>query len=99
MRVNPNSEAPEVSGLKCRKAVKETAELGEDETSFSTISSLSAALEGTPAVRLEKVMQAKRLLEDPNYPPQVVIHKLSTLLAMNLQAVDSAAPNSDESSA
>jgi hypothetical protein len=89
MRVNLNSEAPVV-----RAATKpvETAKarLGQDQVALTTTDSLNRSLEQTPAVRVDKVAEAKALVLDTSYPPAVMIRKISALLAIGIQAQDNA---------
>lgn len=56
-----------------------------DGTSFGRTEALDEALAAQPDVRAGLVERARSLIADTNYPPQVAIHKIATLLAMNLQ--------------
>jgi hypothetical protein len=66
-------------------------DLGEDHLAPSAADDLAHALAQTPAVRSEKVALARGLIKDASYPPAVLIHKISTLLAIH---VDKARPSS-----
>lgn len=87
MRVNPNSEASAVSAASNRSVVREPR-LGQDKLALTTSESLNSALQQTPEVRAEKVAAARALIQDGSYPPEVIIRKISALLAIksDLQA-------------
>jgi anti-sigma28 factor (negative regulator of flagellin synthesis) len=46
--------------------------------------SLNRSLEQTPELRAEKVAEAKALIQDGSYPPEVIIRKISALLAIKI---------------
>ena len=85
MRVNPNSELP-VVGATSAPVTASGARLGEDQTAFATSDTLNRALALTPDVRAEKVAEAKALLEHGTYPPEVIIQKISALLAIKISS-------------
>ena len=58
--------------------------LGQDKMAFTTTESLNRSLEQTPAVRADKVAEAKALILDVSYPPAVIIRQISALLATKL---------------
>jgi anti-sigma28 factor (negative regulator of flagellin synthesis) len=85
MRVNTNSEASAVSATPARTAVPEPR-LGQDKLALTTTESLNRSVEQTPAVRADKVAEAKALIEDGSYPPGVIIRKISALLAIKIDS-------------
>jgi hypothetical protein len=89
MRVNPNSETSGVTGIPNRP-VKQQPNLGQDETTLISADKVDRAFAQTPEVRAEKVAQAQKLVSDLSYPPQVLIKKLSALLAAHLDSTDKA---------
>ena len=60
---------------------KATAASGQ-EVSFAQTDALNGALAQRPAVRPEEVQRAKGLLSSEHYPPQVMMEKISRLLAV-----------------
>ena len=90
MRVNPNSETPEVSGA-ATQPTRRPARLEQDQLTVTSSEKLSQALEATPAVRAEAVAQARALVRDTSYPPQELINKLAALLAVHLSTTEPAA--------
>lgn len=89
MRVNSNSEASAVSATPGRTTAPEPR-LGQDKLAFTTTESLNRSLEQTPAVRADKVAEAKALIQDVSYPPEVIIRQISTLLATKLSSQNKA---------
>lgn len=87
MRVNPNNEATGVTGIPGRTAAQKPR-LGQDKVALDNADHLNQALEQTPVVRTDKVEQAKGLVQNVAYPPDVVIHRIAVLLAMHLDNQD-----------
>ena len=87
MRVNTNSEASAVLASPGRTTAPEPR-LGQDKQAFTTTESLNRSLEQTPAVRADKVAEAKALIEHGSYPPAVIIRKISALLAIKIDPQD-----------
>ena len=56
-----------------------------DGASFPGSSSLENALKNLPAVRPEKVAQARALISDSQYPPDDVLDRIAVLLATKVQ--------------
>lgn len=83
MRITPNNGAPELSGVASSTA-RRPVRLEQDNLTLTAADTLSQALEATPAVRAEKVEQAKKLVLDASYPPDVLINKISALFAGHL---------------
>ena len=54
-----------------------------DVASFPSAASLENALSNVPAVRPEKVEQAKALIADTQYPPNDILDRIAVLLALN----------------
>ena len=94
MRVNPNSELGPVTRTASPTGTGDPR-LGADRLSLTTAAGLNRALEQTPAVRAEKVAQARSLIEDAPYPPPELIRKIAALLAMHSEAIkgESQAPS------
>src|SRR5882724_7178561 len=70
-----------------------TAQPATDGASFPKSVALNRALGEVPNSRPEVVERAKSLISDVNYPPLVIIRKLSALLAIHLNAAtDESAP-------
>jgi hypothetical protein len=60
---------------------RETLASGQ-EVSFAETDAINGALAQTPAARPEEVQRAKALLSSDHYPPQVMMEKISRLLAV-----------------
>ena len=54
-----------------------------DTTSFTATASLDSQLQSVPATRVDKVALAKSLVANPNYPPQELMDRIATLLAVH----------------
>ncbi len=89
MRVNPNSEPSGVTGIPNRPVARQP-DLGQDETTIIAADKVDRAFAQTSEVRAEKVAEAQRLVRDVSYPPQVLINKISALLATHLDSTDKA---------
>jgi len=57
-----------------------------DAVSFSTSNSLRNQLRNISTVRPEQVARAKELVADGNYPPDYVMKRIATLLAIHAKA-------------
>ena len=85
MRVNPHSETPISTGITNRAPVQEPR-LEQDKVMLDTSEKLSQALQATPEVRADQVERAKSLLQDASYPPEILVRKLSALLAIHMES-------------
>jgi hypothetical protein len=90
MELNLNTNPGLVSRVnKPQPETRSTVGKGPDslanETSFGRTEALEEALNEQPDIRAGLVERARTLIADTNYPPQVAIRKIATLLAMNLQ--------------
>jgi hypothetical protein len=54
--------------------------------SFERTKALEQSLRDTPAVRPDKVAQAKALVSDPNYPSDEALNRMSGLLAQHINS-------------
>ena len=66
--------------------IRPTTAKAADPAEFAATQALDLALHSAPDIRPEKVERAARLLEDPNYPPQELIRRLSRLIAVNIES-------------
>ncbi len=55
-----------------------------DAAEFSRTNAINQAMSSEPASRPEEVARAKQLVADNNYPPPVVIGRITKLLAIKL---------------
>jgi hypothetical protein len=83
MRVNPNSEPTGIPGIPGRPPVQATR-LGQDQVTLAGADQLNQALAQTTDVRPEKVAQAQDLIQNPSYPPEVLVQKIAALLAIKI---------------
>lgn len=84
MRVNPNSEPLDITRAPGPVEAR-NPRLEADQQSFASAESLSRALEQTPAVRSDKVAQARLQIADPTYPPLELIKRISNLIARDMR--------------
>jgi hypothetical protein len=87
MYVNPEREATRIAGVppKARTAAAAPApQLQPDTVSLAGTEGLDRAWQQTPAVRPEKVAQAKALLTEEAYPSEAVLDKVAALIAEHL---------------
>lgn len=87
MRINPNSEPLGVTITPAQTEAR-VPRLEADKLSLDTSEKLNRALtflEQAPAMRAEKVAQAKRLIADISYPPPELIHRISALIALGVE--------------
>ena len=89
MRVNPNSEASAASATPGRTTAP-APRLGQDKLALTATESLNRSLEQAPAVRADKVAEARALIQDGSYPPAVIIRKISALLAIKIDSQNNA---------
>jgi hypothetical protein len=89
MRVNLNSEASAVPATRGTTVAPEPR-LGQDRVALAATESLNRSLEQTPEVRAERVAEAKALIQDGSYPPEVIIRKISALLAIKIEPQNNA---------
>jgi hypothetical protein len=84
MEIRPNNSvgnASPVSGVSAKTRVQSPS---TDAASFSGSEALSSTLQSLPNSRPEAVEQAKGLVSNPDYPPPVVIKKISNLIAAHI---------------
>lgn len=53
-------------------------------TSFPTVESLNRQLNGLAEIRSEKVALARDLISNPDYPPNYILDRIATLLALKV---------------
>lgn len=83
MQIDPKLVTGTVSWVGPTAAAR-VASTGNDQVTLSGAAALEAAYQQTADVRPEAVARGQDALAIPDYPPQVIIQKLSKLLAMQL---------------
>ena len=73
-------------------AKRETTPASPDTVSFSTSDSLNSQLSNLSTVRPEQVAKAKELVSDTNYPPDYLLSRIATLLAIHGKAGSASGP-------
>jgi hypothetical protein len=73
-------------------AKRDATSAASDAVSFSTSDSLKSKLSAIPTARPDAVARAKELVSDAKYPPDYVLDRVSTLLAIHVKA-DSSDPS------
>ncbi len=85
MEVNPNISAGAVQKVTPKPIATISAKAAvTDSASFGRTDAVSSALQQIPDVRADAVAKARSLLNDDNYPPQVVLNTISNLIATKL---------------
>ena len=84
MQINTNMGAGGVPGTPPSDRPLATARPATDQAAFATSAALEGQLKSLPDSRPDAVDKARDLLQDPNYPPLVLIQKIGRLLAINL---------------
>jgi hypothetical protein len=88
MRVNANSESLRVADLETTRTKAEPAGQENDTVALSDSAKLTRALKQLPEVRAEKVTRAKVLVQDPSYPSEAILRKVSGILADHINPED-----------
>ena len=92
MEVNLNStqsSTPDYSQSVSRQAAAPATDNSANTgntMSFERTKALEQSLRDTPAVRTDKVAQAKSLVADPSYPSDQALSRMSDLLAKHLSS-------------
>lgn len=64
---------------------REVTRAPEEKASFDNASALERDLKSIPLVRPEMVQRARALYNDVKYPPDEMLDRISSLLAMHIQ--------------
>jgi len=85
MEIQSNFNA---SGLTGRIASRQAAPAAAETAwlSFQESQALERSLETAPETRAEEVARARQLIAHADYPPQVMIEKISLLLAVQMDS-------------
>jgi hypothetical protein len=86
MEIQPNPNSANVHNAQASRSVARPRKPAAEEVSFAATSNVDRALRELPALRVEVIERAQKLVGDPTYPPRETIHQLSELLAMRLPA-------------
>jgi len=86
MEIQPNPNSAHVHNAQASRSVTRPRKPAAEEVSFAATSNVDRALRELPALRVEVIERAQKLVGDPTYPPRETIHQLSELLAMRLPA-------------
>ena len=60
--------------------------LGRDHLAIAASATLNQAVAQPPEVRSKKVSEAKALIQDAAYPPDVIIREISAMLAVRIDS-------------
>ncbi|HAV61846.1 MAG TPA: hypothetical protein DCY13_05735 [Verrucomicrobiales bacterium] len=85
MQVNPSHHQEPVRQTEMVRSRATTAQVVGDGASFDRSAALNRSLAEVPDTRSEVVARARRLIEDPKYPPTEAISKIADLLAMHIE--------------
>lgn len=86
MRVTGNSEPSGAAEAQAAKVQVRKARPSKETLALSASEELAGALKQIPEVRAEQVARAKELVNDPSYPSDAVLGKVSGLLADHIQS-------------
>lgn len=84
MEIQPNPNTGAVSNPLTSRNTARPRKPSPEEVSFAATSNVDRTLRDLPAIRVEVVERAQKLVGDPTYPPRETIHQLSELLALRL---------------
>lgn len=90
MRINPNFDRTMVTGTQASQAAAPKSPVVADAGLPSGPQKLLQAVKELPLVRADRVARARELVNDPAYPSDAVLGKVSDVLAANIKASDSA---------
>jgi hypothetical protein len=82
MEVKLNTELVSIPRMANFPSKASATEASAQEVSFPQADAINGALAQAPGVRPEEVQRAKALLSSEHYPPQVMMEKISRLLAV-----------------
>jgi len=82
MEILPNQNTGAINNAHHPRGVTRPRQPSPEEVSFATTSNIDQSLRDLPALRVEVIERAQRLVGDPAYPPRETIRKLSHLLAL-----------------
>jgi hypothetical protein len=85
MEIEFNTRIPQ-AGSTPTIARQDTAAAATDDVSFSTSASLKSQLADLSTSRTEQLAKAKELVSDTTYPPDFVLKRVATLLAIKTQS-------------
>ena len=89
MRISGNSEPSGAAEVKSAKVQPRQVGPANDALALSGSEELSQTLKQIPVVRAEQVARAKELVNDPSYPSDSMLDKVSGLLADHIQSQNS----------
>jgi hypothetical protein len=78
-------------------AKRDTTSAASDAVSFSTSDSLKSKLSAISTARPDAVARAKELVSDTKYPPDYVLDRVATLLAIHNSGDNSSDPSGQSS--
>lgn len=84
MEIQPNQNTGAAQNALNSRGVTRPRKPSPEEVSFAATSNVDQALRELPALRVEVVERAQKLVGDPTYPPRETIHQLSELLALRM---------------
>jgi hypothetical protein len=84
MEIEFNPSRATQNGASQSVSRREVAPSANDNASFDRAGALEKELREIPLVRPEKVEQARALYKDVKYPPDEMLDRISSLLAMHI---------------
>jgi hypothetical protein len=85
MEIQPNQNAGAINNAPTPRGVTRPRQPSSEEVSFAATSNIDQSLRDLPALRVEVIERAQKLVGDPTYPPRETIRQLSHLLALGMQ--------------
>lgn len=85
MRIDSNSNVPEFSKVAATKPKAPAVETEANAIDLEASAKLTEALKAVPAVRAEKIAQAKALVADPSYPNDTTLRQVANVIAANIK--------------
>lgn len=88
MEIKLNAKVDSLPNVASNSVRQRSTSAPLDAAEFEQSRALEGRLERAPEIRAELVANAKKLVSDVNYPPAETIHKIASLLALNLDSAE-----------
>lgn len=86
MNVTPNYNTGPVTEVAWKTSMPPRAGNASDTAQFDHAAALDSAIKATPDIRAAEVERARDLIVDVAYPPDEIINRIASLLALKMDA-------------
>lgn len=88
MEIKLNAKVDSLPNVAANSVRQRSTSTPLDAAEFEQSRALEGRLQGAPEIRAQLVANAKQLVSDVNYPSAETIHKIASLLALNLDSAE-----------